>query len=104
MACTEFLQSLVGNQLAGGIVGVAEKNGVDSGECPAQLFQIRQKTMAGPAEKKFRFNPVYPATVGVVGVGGAKDKDPLCVEGRAGGIDELGRAASGQYPFSYNFV
>jgi hypothetical protein len=98
MGGAEVEKRVVCNQLPGGVVGIAEKNSVVVADCAVQSTHIRQKAVFGLGEKKFRLNPMHPTTVNVVGIGGAQDQHPPRLQGRAGGVDELGGSAARQDP------
>jgi hypothetical protein len=92
----------VGDQLAGGIVGVAEKDRVVPGKGRSSRSRLGAKPVSRFGQEKIGLDIVHPAAVGIVGIGRADDQHPPGGQGGAGGIDELGGAAAGQDPLRLN--
>ena len=102
MGAAEVEETGMGNQLAGGIVGIADKHRVVAGKRRFQPFQVGGKAVGRSGQEKIGLDIVHPAAVGIVGIGRADDQHPPGGQGSAGGIDELGGAAAGQDPLRRN--
>jgi hypothetical protein len=99
VVCAQGDQGGVVEQRSGGVVGIAEKDGIDLGQGKAELFDEREKAVLGSGEEELRFNPMHPAAVDVVGIGGTDNQRSPRVQGRTGGVDKLGGAGTGKDSF-----
>ena len=102
MDLAEAQEMGMGDQLAGGVVGIAEKHCIVSGKRRFQPFQVRGKAVVRFGHEKIGLDIVHPAAVGIIGIGRADDQYPSGSQGSTGGIDELGGAAAGQDPLRRN--